>query len=118
MFQSEVLFASGSADVGTEGQFKLAQFAQTLTEIAIQIPENIDWVLQVEGHTDTVPIHNQQFDNNWELSAARAIAVVQFLIGQGIPPERLAATGYGEYQPIVAGALERNRRIEMKLTQR
>ena len=118
VFQSEVLFASGSADVGTEGQFKLAQFAQTLTEIAIQIPENIDWVLQVEGHTDTVPIHNQQFDNNWELSAARAIAVVQFLIGQGIPPERLAATGYGEYQPIVAGALERNRRIEMKLTQR
>lgn len=118
VFQSEVLFASGSADIGIEGQLKLAQLANTLTEIAGRIPGNIAWILQVEGHTDTVPIFNEQFANNWELSTARAISVVRFLIAQGIPPERLAATGYGEHQPIAVGELERNRRIEMKLTQR
>ncbi|HEY9568578.1 MAG TPA: peptidoglycan -binding protein [Thalassobaculum sp.] len=118
VFQSEVLFGSGSAQIGDPGKEKLAQFAATLREIATRIPDDLNWVLQVEGHTDTVPINNEQFRSNWELSAARAISVVKFLVEQGIPAERLSATGYGEYQPITPGDLERNRRIEMKLTQR
>lgn len=118
VFQSEVLFGSGSAQIGEPGKEKMAQFAATLREIATRIPKDLNWVLQVEGHTDTVPIHNEQFRSNWELSSARAISVVKFLVEQGIPAERLSATGYGEYQPIAPGDLERNRRIEMKLTQR
>ncbi len=118
VFQSEVLFGSGSAQVADAGKEKLAQFAATLREITPRIPGNINWILQVEGHTDTVPIYNEQFRSNWELSAARAISVVKFLVEQGVPAERLSATGYGEYQPISPGDLERNRRIEMKLTQR
>ncbi|EDP63035.1 OmpA/MotB [alpha proteobacterium BAL199] len=118
VFQSEVLFGSGSAQIGEPGKVKLGQFAATLREIAPRIPKNIGWILQVEGHTDTVPIHNEQFRSNWELSAARAISVVKYLVDQGIPAERLSATGYGEYQPIDPADLERNRRIEMKLTQR
>src|SRR3546814_21184777 len=93
-------------------------FAATLREIATRIPDDLNWVLQVEGHTDTVPINNEQFRSNWELSAARAISVVKFLVEQGIPAERLSATGYGAYQPITPGDLERNRRLEMKPTQR
>jgi len=118
VFQSEVLFTSGSAQIGEPGKEKLAQFAATLREIAGRIPKEINWILQVEGHTDTVPIYNEQFRSNWELSAGRAISVVKFLVEQGIPAERLSATGYGENQPIDAKDLERNRRIEMKLTQR
>jgi chemotaxis protein MotB len=118
VFQSEVLFGSGSAQIGEQGQAKLGQFAATLREIAPRIPKTIGWILQVEGHTDTIPIHNEQFRSNWELSAARAISVVKYLVEQGIPAERLSATGYGEYQPIDPADLERNRRIEMKLTQR
>lgn len=118
VFQSEVLFASGSAEIGEEGQESLAQLAATLKEIAGRIPDGINWILQIEGHTDTVPIYNEQFANNWELSAARAISVVEFLIEQGIPASRLSATGYGEFQPIDSQNLNRNRRIELKLTQR
>lgn len=118
VFQSEVLFASGKADIGEAGQAKLGQLAATLKTIAGEIPDTIDWILQVEGHTDTIPISNAEFANNWELSAARAISVVEYLIEQGIPARRLSAAGYGEFRPIDPSQLDRNRRIELKLTQR
>ncbi|MCR9071724.1 MAG: peptidoglycan -binding protein [Alphaproteobacteria bacterium] len=118
VFQSEVLFASGSADIGEQGRESLAQLASTLKEIAERIPDDINWILQIEGHTDAVPISNERFANNWDLSAARAISVVEFLIQQGIPANRLSATGYGEFQPIDTQNQNRNRRIELKLTQR
>ena len=118
VFQSEVLFQSGSADIGENGRESLAQLATALKDIAAKIPNDINWILQIEGHTDSVPIYNEEFANNWELSAARAISVVEFLIDQGIPASRLSATGYGEFQPIESGDISRNRRIELKLTQR
>ncbi|WP_420403380.1 peptidoglycan -binding protein [Nisaea sp.] len=122
VFQSEVLFDSGSDQIGPRGQIQLRQFADQLKDIASKIPAEIDWILQVEGHTDPVPIYNERFKNNWDLSAARAISVVQTLIAEGIPAEKLSATGYGEFQPIDERKDEignrRNRRIEMKLTQR
>ena len=122
VFQAEVLFASGSAEIGRAGRQELQQLARALNEIAPRIPSNIDWILQVEGHTDSVPISNVQFRNNWDLSAARAISVVEYLIGQGVAPRRLSATGYGEHRPVDPsdGSISerRNRRIEMKLTQR
>lgn len=122
VFQSEVLFAQGEATLGAEGQVQLAQFAETLREITTQIPGDIDWILRVDGHTDSVPIQTARFPSNWELSAARAISVVKFLIGEGIPADRMVAAGFGEFQPLAGGesaeALSRNRRIEMKLDQR
>lgn len=122
VFQSEVLFESASADLGPEGQAQLAQFAATLNEIAGKIPGDIDWVLRVDGHTDKRPIATAQFPSNWELSTARAIAVVRFFQGEGIPAHRLAAAGFAEFRPLDAGedelAFRRNRRIEMKLDQR
>jgi len=122
VFQSEVLFASGSAELGEPGQEQLARLAETLREISAKIPKDIDWVLRVDGHTDKIPIHTAQFPSNWELSTARAISVVKFLKSRGIPPNRLAAAGFGEYQPLDPRddeiAYRRNRRIELKLTQR
>lgn len=122
VFQSEVLFDPGSAELGPDGRIQLAQLADTLRDITADIPGDIDWILRVDGHTDRVPIATTRFPSNWELSAARAISVVKFLIDQGIPPERLAAAGFGEYQPLDAAedeiAFRRNRRIEMKLDQR
>ncbi|PWR20754.1 peptidoglycan -binding protein [Zavarzinia compransoris] len=123
VFQSEVLFASGSAEIGAAGQETLARFAATLKEIAAQIPSDLPWILRVDGHTDSSPIVNSPlYPSNWELSTARAVAVAKFLIAQGLPPERLAAAGFGEFQPLEAGAtpeaLARNRRIELKLTER
>ncbi len=122
VFQSEVLFASGSATVAEAGRVQLAQLASTLREISGNIPKELEWVLRVDGHTDRAPIHTAAFPSNWELSTARAVSVVKFLIGQGIPADRLAATGFGEFQPLDAGrdeiAYRRNRRIEFKLTQR
>jgi chemotaxis protein MotB len=122
VFQSEVLFESGSAELGAEGQEQMARLARTLIDISDEIPEEIDWVLRVDGHTDTRPIRTTLFPSNWELSTARAISVVKFLIGQGLSADRLAATGFGEFQPLDSGADEvafrRNRRIELKLTQR
>ena len=122
VFQSEVLFASGASDIATAGKKELAQLARTLNSIAPNIPKKINWILQIEGHTDHIPISNKRFQNNWELSAARAISVVEFLIGQGVPADRLSAAGYGEFQPLDTRRDEignrRNRRIEMKLTQR
>ena len=122
VFQSEVLFASGASDIATAGKKELAQLARTLNSIAPNITKKINWILQIEGHTDHIPISNKRFQNNWELSAARAISVVEFLIGQGVPADRLSAAGYGEFQPLDKRRDEignrRNRRIEMKLTQR
>jgi len=122
VFQSEVLFAKGSADMAEAGKEQLKKLAQTLGLIAGEIPADIDWVLRVDGHTDKDPIKTPRFPSNWELSAARAISVVQFLITQGLAPNRLAATGFGEFQPLDDRgdeiAKRRNRRIELKLTQR
>ena len=122
VFQSEVLFGQGQADIAAEGEMQLAQLAVALTQIAAEIPEDIDWVLQVEGHTDDIPVRAGRFADNWDLSTERALSVVRFLAEQGLPPNRLAAAGYGEFQPLDPAdsdeARRRNRRIEMKLTQR
>ncbi|MGB8273858.1 MAG: peptidoglycan -binding protein [Alphaproteobacteria bacterium] len=122
VFQSEVLFDTGSAEIGPDGKQELAKLAQTLLEIAKSIPKELNWVLRVDGHTDKRPINNPEFPSNWELSTARAISVVRFLVSQGVAPERLAATGFGEFQPLEPGddeiAYRRNRRIELKLSER
>jgi|TARA_A100001234_G_scaffold188811_1_gene174162 chemotaxis protein MotB len=122
VFQSEVLFAQGAASLGPEGEEKLGQLAVALNQIAAEIPDDIDWILQVEGHTDDIPVRAGRFADNWDLSTERALSVVRFLAESGLPANRLAAAGYGEFQPLDdAGSDEarrRNRRIEMKLTQR
>lgn len=118
VFQSEVLFPSGSAQLQPGGEKQLAAVAQRLLEISKKIPADIPWVLQVDGHTDNKPINTREFPSNWELSAARAIAVVKFLNAQGIPNDHLVAAGYGEFQPLSAMDTARNRRIELKLTNR
>ena len=122
VFQSEVLFAQGAASLGPEGQEKLGQLAVALNQIAAEIPEDIDWILQVEGHTDDIPVRAGRFADNWDLSTERALSVVRFLAETGLPANRLAAAGYGEFQPLDGAgsdeARRRNRRIEMKLTQR
>ncbi len=118
VFQSEVLFPSGSAVLQPGGEKQLANVAQRLIDISSRIPKNINWVLQVDGHTDSTPISNAIFPSNWELSAARAIAVVKFLHKEGIPNDRLVAAGYGQYQPLSTIDTARNRRIELKLTNR
>ncbi|WP_158046521.1 peptidoglycan -binding protein [Skermanella pratensis] len=122
VFQSEVLFPSGSATLEEGGKGQLAKLAATLLDIANRIPPGVNWILRVDGHTDPRPISNVQFPSNWELSTARAISVVKFLVEQGIPSDKLVAAGFGEYQPLDPGrnedAFARNRRIEMKLDQR
>jgi chemotaxis protein MotB len=122
VFQSEVLFPSGSSDLSPEGRKTLASFARTLLEIAAKIPADVPWVLRVDGHTDRVPISSSRYPSNWELSADRALSVVKHLIAQGIAPKRLGAAGFGEFQPLDDGkgpaANARNRRIEMRLTDR
>jgi chemotaxis protein MotB len=122
IFQSELLFGSGSAELGVAGQQGLAQFAQTLLDISATIPPDIKWILRVDGHTDKQPIATTRFPSNWELSTARAISVVKFLVAQGVPSNKLAATGFGEFQPLdnanTPQAFIKNRRIEMRLTQR
>jgi chemotaxis protein MotB len=122
VFQSEVLFDPGSALLGPDAQQKLNPVVTALKDIIPGIPQDLNWVLRVDGHTDLRPIATAQFPSNWELSTARAISVVKYLIQQGIPADRVAATGFGEFQPIDRGgdeiALRRNRRIELKLTER
>ena len=122
VFQSEVLFDTGSAAIRPEGKGELDKLATALAELEKQIPPEIAWVLRVDGHTDARPISSPQFPSNWELSSARAISVVQYLISRGISPQRLVAAGFGEFQPLDAGTSEetyrRNRRIELKLTER
>lgn len=122
VFQSEVLFPSGSANLNPGGRDQIAKLASTLSNIAARIPDDLNWVLRVDGHTDRRPIRTAQFPSNWELSSARAIAVVKALIARGVPAPRLVAAGFGEFQPLDTRrdevAYRRNRRIEFKLTQR
>jgi chemotaxis protein MotB len=122
VFESEVLFASGQASLTVEGLASIDQLATAIVELEKSIPPEIDWTLQVEGHTDVRKISSAQFPSNWELSSARATTVVKYLISRGVSPKRLVAAGYGEFQPIEEGATEealrRNRRIELKLTNR
>jgi chemotaxis protein MotB len=120
VFQAELFFASGSADLGEQGKTHLAALAETLLTVAQKIPEDIDWILQIDGHSDKVPINNEFFVSNWELSTARAVSVVRFLSRQGIPENRMAAAGFSKYHPIdpadTPEAYRKNRRIEIKLT--
>jgi chemotaxis protein MotB len=122
VFQAEVLFPSGSDVINPEGLATLDSLATALRELDGKIPKEVSWVLRVDGHTDRRPIATPTFRSNWELSSARAIAVVKFLISRGIAANRLVAAGFGENQPIEAGeteeALAKNRRIELKLTER
>ncbi len=122
VFSSEVLFPTASDEVSAEGMIQLTQLAETLKTLAAEIPTDLPWVLQVDGHTDRRPIATARFPSNWELSTARALAIVKFLRSLGIAPQRLAATGYGEFHPLDPRASEeayaRNRRIELKLTSR
>jgi len=123
VFQSEVFFDSGAAVLRPEGRSELDKLATALLDLEKRIPGEINWVLRVDGHTDTRPIGPaSSFKSNWELSASRAISVVQYLIGKGVSPQRLVAAGFGEFQPIDPGtseeAFSRNRRIELKLTER
>jgi len=122
VFQSEVFFDAGQALLKSEGRAELDKLATALAELEKQIPTDVAWVLRVDGHTDVRPIASAQFPSNWELSSARAISVVQYLIGRGISPQRLVAAGFGEFQPLDPGqgedAYRRNRRIELKLTER
>jgi chemotaxis protein MotB len=122
VFQSEVLFPSGQATMTVEGLAAIDQLAAAIVQLERSIPPEIDWALQVDGHTDTRPIASPQFPSNWELSSARATSVVKYLISRGVSAKRLVAAGYGEFQPLEDGAseevLRRNRRIELKLTNR
>ncbi|MGF1605987.1 MAG: peptidoglycan -binding protein [Rhodothalassiaceae bacterium] len=122
IFQSELLFETASADLGPAGRQQLQAVAQALKDIADDLPPDLDWILRVDGHTDKRPIRTPEFPSNWELSAQRAISVVKYLIDQGVPRDRLAATGFSSYQPLVDGDdpadLRRNRRIEFRFTQR
>ena len=124
VFSSEVLFSAGAADLAPEGRAQIAKVVATLNEVAGQIPDSIDWIIRVDGHTDDVPLSGfGAFKDNWELSQARALSVVRFMQDDlGFPPSRMAATGFGEWRPVAVGdtpeALAQNRRIELKLTER
>lgn len=122
VFSSEVLFPTASDEVSPDGFIQLTRLAETLKTLSAEMPKDLPWVLQVDGHTDRRPISTARFPSNWELSTARALAIVKFLRSQGVPPERLAATGYGEFHPLDTANTEtahaRNRRIELKLTSR
>ncbi len=122
VLQSEVFFDTGKADLKPEGQSELDKVADALLTIEKQIPADIPWVLRVDGHTDARPITGGPFKSNWQLSTARALSVVQYLVTKGVPPQRLVAAGFGEFDPIDPGTSEeayrRNRRIELKLTER
>jgi chemotaxis protein MotB len=122
VFQSEVLFAPGNAELAEPAKKQLEPVIAALKEISAKIPADINWVLRVDGHTDRRPINNDQFASNWELSTARAISVVRYAVAQGIPANRVAAAGFADNQPLDTGngdeAYRRNRRIELKLTER
>jgi len=122
IFPSEIFFQSGSDIIQNDGIDKLTNVAFSLKEIAEKIPNKIDWVLRIDGHTDKIPINNENFDSNWHLSSSRSINIVKFLIQNGIPPKRLVAAGFGEHSPLINEdsemAYQRNRRIEIKLTTR
>jgi chemotaxis protein MotB len=121
VFQSEVLFDAGKAEISAEGTPELQSLAQAILQLETEIPPDVNWVLRIDGHTDRRPISNAQFPSNWELSAGRAISVAKFLVSQGVSPARLVAAGFGEFSPLDTGdseeAFRRNRRIEFKLTE-
>jgi chemotaxis protein MotB len=120
VFQSEVLFGAGEAAISSEGEAQMGKLADAIKELQTQIPEDVNWVLRVDGHTDKRPINTPEFPSNWELSAARSIAVVKYFVEQGIPSQHLVAAGFGDSRPIDTGdteeAFAKNRRIEFKLT--
>ncbi|WP_417547677.1 peptidoglycan -binding protein [Marinobacter segnicrescens] len=122
LLPSELLFGSGSADLGPSGRAELDKLANVLLDVAGRIPDDIDWILRIDGHTDRIPINTAEFPSNWELSTARAVAVVRYLADKGVPEGRMAAAGFGEFFPVAEGrteeALRQNRRIEIKLTSR
>ncbi|MCQ2965287.1 MAG: peptidoglycan-binding protein [Alphaproteobacteria bacterium] len=122
IFQSELFFKSGSDDLEDTGKENLKILAKSILELEKQIPNKINWVLRVDGHTDNIPISNEKFASNWHLSVARSISVIQYLIELGVNPRRLVATGFGEYQPVdkknTQNARKKNRRIEFKLTEK
>ncbi len=122
LLPSELLFASGSASLGPDGKRELDKLAQVLLDVVSAIPDDIDWILRIDGHTDRIPINTPEFPSNWELSTARAVAVVRYLASQGVPEKRMVAAGFGEFFPVATGntpeALQQNRRIEIKLTDR
>ena len=123
VFPSEVLFTSGAAELNEGGQAEMLKVAQALIQIGAEIPDDINWVLRVDGHTDNVPLSGGgRIRDNWELSSSRATSVVRFFISQGIPAKRLVAAGFGEFQPLededTDEARAKNRRIELKLTER
>ena len=122
VFQSEVLFAKGDANLSSLGQEEMLKLADALKQLEAEIPADIAWVLRVDGHTDSDAMNSVLFQSNWELSSARAIAVVKYLITQGVAPKHLVAAGFGEFQPLDPGTSEdakaQNRRIELKLTER
>ena len=122
VFQSEVLFPSGSDVLNPAGRIEMSKLAVALNEISREIPAKINWVLRVDGHTDRQPINTATFPSNWELSTARALSVVRHLISEGVAPKRLVAAGFGEFQPLEPGnspaAFAKNRRIELKLTEK
>jgi chemotaxis protein MotB len=119
---TDILFESGSAELGDAAQDRLQSLAATVREVSAEIPSSIDWVLRIDGHTDRRPIHTARFPSNWELSTARAVAIVKYLVVQGIPAHRLSANGFGQFQPLDSAdgpeAYARNRRIELQLTNR
>jgi chemotaxis protein MotB len=122
VFQSSVLFDAGKADVSDAGKKSLDRLAEAALDLEREVPPDIPWILRIDGHTDARPVQGGPFKSNWELSAARAIAVAQYLISKGVDPHYLAAAGFGEFQPLEAGtsdeAYQKNRRIELKLTER
>jgi chemotaxis protein MotB len=122
IFQSEVLFPVGSADLSVAGWEQIKALAATLLDISKEIPPDVNWVLRVDGHADRQPVQNSRFPSNWELSSARAITVVKLLVAEGVPANRLAATGFGDNQPLdnsnTPEAYAKNRRIELRLTDR
>lgn len=121
VFQSEVLFDAGAAQINPTGSDEIKQLAAAILQLEEEIPSEINWVLRIDGHTDKRPISTLQFPSNWELSAARAISVAKLLVAEGVSPARLVAAGFGEFTPIDTGeteeAFRRNRRIEFKLTE-
>jgi len=122
VFQAEIFFDSGSADLTPAGLAELDKLAAALDQLEGKIPKELNWVMRIDGHTDIRPISTSSFKSNWELSSARAISVVKYLAGKGVPPNRLVAAGFAEFQPLATGGtdadLRRNRRIELKLTER
>lgn len=119
---TDILFDTASAELGPTAQASMDKLAETVKLVAAEIPSNLDWVLRIDGHTDARPIHTDRFPSNWELSSARAVSIVKYLVVQGIPAHRLSANGFGQFQPLdtasTPDAFARNRRIEIQLTNR